>query len=139
MLLKKVEFEKLPSGPYSALDYYFKAYLNRVKMKNLDKIENIKKQFLSYQSNKMSEYKKKKYYMTYIEIFDTLFIQGQEVSNLSLSEVSPYEYVRSRYLHAINALNQGDEKSAKIEFQHIVNYSDKLYMVREAREWLDSK
>lgn len=138
-LLKKVEFEKLPSGSYSALDYYFQAYLSRVKMQSWDKIENIKNHFLSYQSNKMSEYKKKQFYLSYIEIFDALFIQNKEISNLTLSENSLYKYIRSHYLYAINALNRGDEQTARIEFQLIANYSDKLYMVKEAKEWLENK
>lgn len=136
-LLKTIEFEKLPSGPYSALDYYFQAYLLRVKMKRWDKIENIKNHFLSYQSNKMSEYRKKEFYTTFLEIFDKLFIQKSSVSNLVLPENNPYEYVRAHYLYAVNALNQADETKAKSEFQKIIDFSDKLYMVKEAKRKLD--
>ncbi|HFI0115078.1 TPA: hypothetical protein ACGO7A_001199 [Streptococcus suis] len=137
-LLKMVDFEKLPSGSYSALDYYFQAYFIRIKMKSWDKLENIKDHFLSYQSNKVSEYKKKQSYMTYIEIFDTLFIQNNVISNFVLPENNLYEYIRNRYLYAINALNRGDKMLAREEFQKIVTYSDKLYMVREAQEWLNN-
>ena len=138
-LLKTIEFEKLQSGPYSALDYYFQAYLSRVKMKRWDKIENIKNHFLSYQSNKMSEYRKKEFYTTFLETFDKLFIQKSSVSNLVLPENNPYEYVRAHYLYAVNALNQADETKAKSEFQKIIDYSGKLYMVKEAKEWLNNK
>ncbi|MCW6660602.1 hypothetical protein NHG25_09060, partial [Aerococcaceae bacterium NML191292] len=86
-----------------------------------------------------SEYKKKQFYLSYIEIFDALFIQNKEISNLTLSENSLYKYIRSHYLYAINALNQGDEQTARIEFQLIANYSDKLYMIKEAKEWLENK
>ncbi|HEM5121024.1 TPA: hypothetical protein U1319_000414 [Streptococcus suis] len=76
--------------------------------------------------------------MTYIEIFDTLFIQNNVISNFVLPENNLYEYIRNRYLYAINALNRGDKMSARKEFQKLVTYSDKLYMVREAQEWLNN-
>ncbi|HFI0956313.1 TPA: hypothetical protein ACGO09_001940, partial [Streptococcus suis] len=75
---------------------------------------------------------------TYIEIFDTLFIQNNVISNFVLPENNLYEYIRNRYLYAINALNRGDKMLAREEFQKIVTYSDKLYMVREAQEWLNN-
>ena len=86
----------------------------------------------------MSEYRKKEFYTTFVETFDKLFIQKSSVSNLVLPENNPYEYVRAHYLYALNALNHADEIKAKSEFQKIIDYSDKLYMVKEAREWLNN-
>lgn len=136
-LLKQVDLEKLPSGPYSALDYYFQAYISHLKMKNWDKLENIKQHFLAYKSNRLSEYKKKQFYMTYLDIFEKLFIQQSEVSELSLAENTPYEYVRSHYFLAVNALNKQDNQLAREEFQKLSTYPEKLYMVREAKKWLE--
>lgn len=138
ILLKEVDFSKLPSGSYSVLDYYFQAYISRLKMKNWDKLENIKQSFLAYKSNKLSEYKKKQYYMNYMEIFEKLFIKKSEVSNLLLAEDTTYDYIRKHYFLAINALNKQDSNMARKEFQKLSRYSEKLFMVKEAKEWLET-
>lgn len=138
VLLKQVDLEKMPIGPYSVLDYYFQAYISRLKMKSWNKLDNIKYYFLTYQSNKLSEHKKKQIYINYLDLLEKLFIHQTEIDNLTFEENTPYEYIRSHYFLAVNALNKQDRNSAREEFKKISQYSERLFMVREAKEWLQN-
>lgn len=136
--LKQVKVDTLSQNKYGnidKLDYYFLAYRTRIELGGEKQIQNIITQLLGLPSSK-----KKDIYLQKIHLYEDLIVKKQ-VNNYSdmLPDDSLLCKIEKDYFIAKNNLLKKDFEVAKRYFEKISECDERLFMVREAKEWLNRK
>ncbi|MDG3132760.1 hypothetical protein MKL26_07000 [Streptococcus suis] len=139
--LKEVDIDQLSILKYggkSKLDYYLQAFKIRTAMNDLSKLENIKLQLMMQTPKFSIERSKKLLYLNYCEFYNDICIKHipndmykQMPSNNFLNEL------QKKYFMAKFYKLKGDSIEVERLFLEISKNDKRLFMVREAKEWLD--
>lgn len=137
-MLKQVEVDKFSPNKYGnidKLDYYFLAYRSRIELGGEKQIQNITSQLLALPPSK-----KKDFYLQKIHLYEDLIVKKQVNNDFDLlPDDSVLNKIEKEYFIAKNNILKNDFEGTKRYFEKISQYDDRLFMVREAKKWLNSK
>lgn len=141
--LKQIDiltFKSNKYGNFDELDFYFLAYLARIRLDNLEKLEHIKSHIQDFPT-RTSRTKSKK--MNYLEkmnfMKDVLLDKKTNDFYNNVEEGSKLEWIMKQYYSALNALNIDDKEAVFRYYQTIANEASFLFMVQEAKTWISKE
>lgn len=142
-LLKQIDiltFKSNKYGNFDELDFYFLAYLARIRLDNLEKLEHIKLHIQNFPAHTSRTKSKKINYLEKINFMKDVLLDKKTNDYYNNAEdSSKLEWIMKQYCGALNALAIDDKETVLQYYQTISNEASFLFMVQEAKSWLSKE
>ncbi|MDG3132775.1 hypothetical protein MKL26_07075 [Streptococcus suis] len=140
-LLKEIDistFKYRKYVNYDLLDFYFLAYNARIRLDELEKLNNIEYHIQHIPVYTSRTKYKKNIYLKQIKFIREVLLENKENDFYANKQPnSKLESILINYYQGLNGIVKNDKAMTHKYFKNIEHESDFLFAVREAKEWLD--
>lgn len=133
-------FKSNKYGNFDLLDFYFLAYLARIRLDNLEKLDSIKSQIQNIPARTSRTLYKKTNYIEKMNFMKDVLLDKKTNDFYDHVETNTkLEWIVKQYAMALNAFIVNDREAVTQHYQAISNEAPFLFMVQEANNWLSKE